>query len=384
MKILIFASNIGKTAPGIVFEKLINGLSQMHQIDVVTESMDSKFELEKVNEIIEIKKNYLHPRIFKLFISWLNISPVDWYWSKRAIKNLVKKNKSNYDLIFCFISFHHYASLLAGIRYSEKIGRKLAVYSVDAIPAPLGWSKDNGYYKSVKRMMELLLSKADFFFSANQQMLDYQLTVFKPKASIITGVIYNPNDGKLKNIEHDKNVSNTFLYTGGIYGVRKPIYILQAFSRLLNDYPNCILEFVGSHIPEKYLTEFNGYKEGKVIIHPHVRDLHPFYQRAKALIDIDGDIPNDVFLSSKIVNYLEVNRIIISETGPDSPSRNIFRDIPSILQCDHNSESLYKAMRAVVEGKASIDFADRKYVLELFSICNVVKGINEKLNAGFK
>src|SRR5690606_37239640 len=110
-----------------------------------------------------------------------------------------------YDLIFCFISFHHYASLLAGVSYSEKLDRKLAVYSVDAIPAPLGWSKDNGYFKSVKRIMEKLLCKSDLFFSANQQMLDYQLTIFKPKASIITGVIHNPNNGKLKNMEYNEN-----------------------------------------------------------------------------------------------------------------------------------------------------------------------------------
>lgn len=45
MKILIITKNFGKTAPGIVFEKLIQGLSISNEIDVLAADFVLSIEL---------------------------------------------------------------------------------------------------------------------------------------------------------------------------------------------------------------------------------------------------------------------------------------------------------------------------------------------------
>jgi len=367
--------NMGKTAPGIVFERLIQGLSKMHTVDILTSALDPAVDLLHVNKIFEIKKVSLHYRILKLLISIFGNNPIDLLWAKKALSQLKKSEYKNYDLIFSFIAFNHYAPLVTGNRIAKKAKVKHAVYSVDAIPAPIGWMKNDLFYKGTKRLISKHLSKVDCLFSANKKMLEYQLTMFKPKKNISAAVIYNPS-GDLQYFEYGDSHKNTFLYTGAIYGPRKPHYILEAFKLILIDYPDSTLEFVGGKLSEHDLSIFDNDDKKKVLIHPFVKDLTPYYKRAVALIDIDSVLPNDIFLSSKIANYITINRIIISETGDNSPSREIFKGIPSILQCGHNIDEIACAMRQAIEKRDEVNYDDRTNVISIFNLNSVISQIN--------
>jgi glycosyltransferase involved in cell wall biosynthesis len=379
MKILIITMDVGRTAPGIVFEKLIDGLSKIHTVDLLTSDFDPSFELRDVNRTFEIRRMRIHPRIHKFLIAIFGVNPLDLFWSKKAKSRISKRTYESYDLIFSFLSLHHYAPLLAGILLKKKYLSKLAVHTLDAIPAPVGWPENQPYFRSVKRMMAKYLTDSDFFFSTNEQMLKYQLSTFVPKKNLISEVILNPCYGNLEYYDYEVDSKNTFLYTGGLYGLRKPEYILAAFKKILKVYPNSTFEFVGSNFSEDCLSIFSFDEQKKIIIHPFARDLTEYYKRAVALIDIDADLPNDVFLSSKIINYLTINRIIISETGSNSPSRKIFNGIPSILQCDHAVDELANAMVKAIEMKGKVDFDDREKVVSLFKINSVIKKLNDKI-----
>ena len=119
-------------------------------------------------------------------------------------------------------------------------------------------------------------------------------------------------------------------------------------------------------------------------IHPFTRDLDPFYKNATALIDIDADLENDVFLSSKIVNYLNINRIIISETGLNSPSRHLFKEISSIIHCDHNSDELYEAMIKSNLIRSNISYEDRLAAIEIFSVEKNIEKFEKIVNSKLK
>jgi len=372
MKILIITENVGGTAPGIVFERLIKGISKIHDVDVLTSDFDPSIEKFEINNLITINRQKVHPRIHKFLISIFGISPLDWIWSKKSIFHV---RDQKYDLVISLISFHHYSALLLGNIFTKQFKVRFMVYSVDANPAPLGWSKDNLYFRMVKKMMAKYLPQADYFFSANEQMLAYQLKTFKGKETLVTGVLFNPNFGKL--IKYDfKNRNYCFLYTGGIYGVRKVEYVINGFRKFLASYPNSSLEFVGSSIPKDVLDVLSKEERAKIIFHPFTKNLKPFYERSTALLDIDADLENDVFLSSKIINYIAVNRIIISETGPNSPSRKLFKGIPSIIQCDHNEDAIAEAMKRAINLYQDVDFYDRSKVLSLFDLNSIVSNLN--------
>jgi hypothetical protein len=379
MKILIITMNVGRTSPGIVFEKLIQGLSEIHEVDLLTSDYDPSIDLSSVKNVIEIKRRFRHPRIYKFLISLFNLDPRDLLWAKKSFSYLNKKDHIGYDLILSLLSFLNYAPLITGALYIKRNSSKLAVYTVDALPAPLGWSENNGYFKGTKKMIAAYLSKADFLFSTNRQMLEYQLSTFEPKKNLISDVIYMPVNDKIHFYNSSNRNSYMFLYTGGIYGLRTPKYILSAFKKILKDFPNSTLEFVGSLIPEKYFFDFDLEEKCKVIIHPFTRDLNQFYERATALIDIDADLPNDVFLSGKMINYITINRIIITETGDNSPSRGIFKGVPSILQCGHNVNEISNAMKYAIQNQKRLDFNDREEVIKLFSLKSIISRLNTRL-----
>lgn len=375
MKILILTLNIGKTAPGIVFEKITHSLSQHHQIDLITADYSPSSDLSHLNNLKISKKYNLHPRISKSLISFFNVDPSDWYWAWKTSSKIVEKDKK-YDLIFSFLSSGNYAAIIAGAILSAKFNCKLAIHSTDAIPAPIGWVKYDLFYKGLKKLMANYLSLTDAYFTTNIQMLNYQLLTFKPKNNLITNVIYNPGLSQNKVFPISNTGTNNFLYTGGIYGVRKADNIINGFVRLLEIYPDSNLVFIGSHFSTISLSAYTSNTLKRINFIPYTRDLEPYYESATALIDIDADIDNDVFISSKMPIYLMINRIIISETSDCSPSKQLFEGIDSIFQCTHNSDQLCDAMIKAIKLKEKISFDDRIKKIELFKIENIISQLN--------
>jgi glycosyltransferase involved in cell wall biosynthesis len=383
MRILIISPVIGKTAPGIVFERLIYGLSFYHEIDILTTVSDVSVDLPRVLNKVFCKKLNIHPRISKLLISLFGIDFFDYFWALKSIREVKKLKNTEYDMVFSFLSFQHYIGLITGVVWSRKYNCKLAVYSVDAIPAPIGWLKYDSYYKGLLNMMSKYLANSDAFFSSNQKMLDFQLKFFKPKNTMFSGVIYTPGIHKNMNYPLAYSNCNNFVFTGGIYGLRKADYLLEGFEKLLYDYPNSNLIFVGTKLDDNLLFKFKKDTLDKIKIFPFSSDLAKYYIIATALIDIDADLDEDVFLSSKITNYLMVNRLIISETGKASPSRLLFSNINSVIQCDHSSHQLFEAMKKTIEIKELVNFNDRDDIRKIFSLDFVVMKLNSDLNILF-
>lgn len=397
MNILILTMNIGGNAPGIVNKRLISELSHYHKIDVVTSSDTANVDFSKVNSVCVIpyislpeklvvflsnlkivyKQYYvdIRPKIMKFLVGVLGFNPIDYWWLFK-IKRRIKETNGRYDLVFSLCSAHHYASIVAGRKLSSILGAKWAVYSVDAIPSPFEWESNVFYRRGCKRMVRRYLSETDAFFSANTQMLNYQVSILSPRKDCLLGVIYNPSPNTPINLPVAKSL--IFLYTGNIYGVRKVKYLLMAFKRLLSKYPEAKLYFVGSIISDSEFLFLTEKERESIMIFPRTDNLNSYYEEACCLIDIDADIENDIFLSSKVINYIQVNRPIICETGLNSPSRYLFKGIPSIIQCGHCSDELYMAMKNIIENPV-IDFTDRKHVIDLFKVDNVVQKINKEL-----
>jgi hypothetical protein len=86
MKILILTMNVGKTALGIVFEKLIQGLSLFHQIDLIAADYKPSIKLSHVSNIIISKKYNIHPRITRFLITLFHVNPFDCYWAWKSKK----------------------------------------------------------------------------------------------------------------------------------------------------------------------------------------------------------------------------------------------------------------------------------------------------------
>ena len=385
MKILIITEDVGKTAPGIVFGRLIKGLSLNNEVTVLTANVESDIDLSEVKKIVKSAKLEIHPRLFRLLISVFGLSPYDWFWAVSSTRRLTKQVTHEFDVVLSFLSYGHFAGLIAGHNFSRKHNIKHAVYSVDAIPPPVGWLEYDHYYRSLQKSISRYLRSVSFLFSLNQQMLNYQLKTFVPGKGLISGVIYTPGLNSRKIFpDTDLSTTNNFVYTGGIYGLRKADYLISGFRKLLETDPNSKLQFIGTQFLPEILASIKDLLGKQIEIIPYTRDLNPYYKDATALIDIDADIENDVFLSSKMPVYLMINRIIICETSLNSPSRQLFKGINSIFQCEHQSDQLCIAMKKAIAMKNNISFNDRNSVIQLFQIENIINELNQTLNEGLR
>jgi glycosyltransferase involved in cell wall biosynthesis len=197
---------------------------------------------------------------------------------------------------------------------------------------------------------------------------------------MLTDIFHNPHIGSFVEYPVNRSDINVFIYTGAIYGLRKSHYVINAFIKLLSIQPDSKLIFVGHGLPIETLSLINDKEKSKIETHPFTKDLTPYYIAATALIDIDSDLEDDVFISSKIVNYININRIIILETGHHSPSRQIFSGLNSVLQCYHDSDEIFEAMKKAIQLKHIISYNDRNEVRKLFQIEEVTQKINIVLN----
>lgn len=372
MKVLLIIRDIDNSALGLVGKSLIKELSKVVDLDVLYSNGETNVKVDNVNKYYRLKYPTIPIRLYWGVMKVFKCSLFDEIWAR--VGATIFANKKSYDIIFDIVSILTLDSLLLGHFLSQRLEVKHAVYFVDAIPAK-GWSYNINVSNTLKSIVKKTLPSADYFASCNKKMLDYQLTTFTPKATLKSSVIYLPTDTVLHKYPNSSKFN--FLYTGKIYANRTLKYMLGAFEKFHNIYKESRFIFVGTHLDERQLAYITTSIKSNVQIFDFVKELAPFYEDATVLVDIDANLEDDVFLSSKIVKYLAVNRIILSETGKHSPSRELFKGINSIIQCGHDVDEIYTGMLSCVERINTIDFSDREVVRSLFDTREIVKKIVE-------
>ncbi|MBO4475125.1 MAG: hypothetical protein J5737_00170 [Bacteroidales bacterium] len=301
-----------------------------------------------------------YPRIKHIIkIMLFSLAGRDWI-SRRLAGKLQKQLDRDYDIILSLCSNDRFWALEAGACLKRSLGLPWACYCVDAIPAPAEWIGNGPYRNAWLRLWKKIGGNIDYLASICDEMLAYQKSVIPDLPPVPAGTFLPPVSGSLADTKPYTSENPVFLYAGRIYGRRTAVYLLEAFSMFLKDYPEAELVLLG------LLSDFERALSGcpqdvssHIRVEPWTDDVQYWIDRSTALIDLDADIPGDIYLSSKMFTYLLQKRPIICETGSDSPSRRIFKGIPSILQCGHDALQLYQAMCKAAGGSADFDYSDR-------------------------
>lgn len=369
MRILILTQHIGKTAPGKVFETLVLELAKHASLTIFTchdNHVSKEFdkydiELHQLKEPTFINKRWTY-HLNMLFLYLFGIAWRDW-----TLMRNTKTIDGHYDMIFSLCSMHNCAPLALGAKLKKAFKIPLACYFVDAIPTPQWWKPSFGTHKFGKYVRNFT-ENVDYFASSNEEMLNYQKQFLASKCSNI-GVIYTPSENKTPLAIPEKNDSTIrFLYTGSIYGLRNPKFLFEAFERFIDEFPNSEIHFVGTS--QSIGLSASQKIKHKLHFHPFTENLNPFYQQATALIDMDAATDNDIFLSSKVMNYLTIPRPIICETGKNSPARRLLSGYKTITVCDHNATELLLAMKNAT--KSPIEYTDRLPLIYKFNAETIV------------
>lgn len=361
MKILAVYFRAG-SGVSVIYERVIEHLAKHAEVDILSDQAP-------ISNMEGVRNIYTHPfsksrsKWYRKFVRWFGAAPFSARWSREAMAQLT----SSYDVVIAFVTSAQLTPVVFGRLYAEQHNTKFAIYSVDAIPAPGGWTKPREY-RGKMRIVARNFAAADYVASSNAHMLAFQLTTFKHKEGLRSNVLLTPSPAKEYNLPEGERA--TLLYTGSLYGLRNPDYFFKAFKRLLRDYPDAEAIFVGMGMKFRNMRSILSAEELKrVTVLNHTDNLEPLFRRATVLVDINADRESDPFLSSKIITYLKTNRMIICETGGDTPSREVFAGLDTIILADHSADSLYEAMTLAVErAHSKPDFSERAEVIRRFSI----------------
>ena len=365
MKILAIYFGAG-SGISIFYQRIICELAKNAEIDVLSDR-EAKESFIGVRNQYQLSYTKRMQGWYRRFMRWFGTTPISDRWSRKAADIVAK----DYDVVIAFLATSQLTPAVCGRYISQKLGCKFAIYAVDAIPAPGGWTRRRNEFKGKSKIVARNFSAADYVASSNPHMLEYQLTVFQHKPNLYADFLLTPSPDRYFNVSPSNEL--LFLYTGSLYGMRNPDHFFKAFKRLLVKYPDAKVMIVGMKYKLRNIDKILTPEERKhVILGGHTSDLEPLFSRAKVLVDIDADLDKDPFLSSKIVTYLKVNRVILSETGHITPSREMFAGLNTVVQCDHNEESLYQGMlRAIEVADSNPDFSEREHLIKEFSIENV-------------
>lgn len=368
MNILFIIQQAEGTAHGPIGKILVNELSKNHNVDVLYKGLLNEKDLPHVQRFYSCQaykfSDFLIRRIEKVIIR----NPAANLWALSATQMIENKD---YDVVICFLSAWYYYPLYCGYQIAKKTKAKYAILTVDAMPSP-GWTYTDNRQPFQRHLAYSKMKYADYFSAINRQMLNYQLTTFKNKPGLRTGVTLIPT--MEERVVLPLSAEDLFLYTGGIYGNRKKEYILKAFEKYLSINPSAKMMFVGSNLSRDIIQgvisetalsriEFVGYTV----------NLLPYYQRAKVLINIDPDVKDDVFIASKLFKYLNVNRMILCETGHNSPTIELLGELNSVVYCRHDSNDLFRGMKQSIERYKTADYSDRNNILSSLSPSVVVE-----------
>ena len=376
---LVVALDVANTAPGIVFKTLLRSLSETSGIILLAEGIDESILNPNIKYIPLRHSVQDWGRAVKKWKK-LGFNPRDVFWSwKTWLRKRREIERYSFDCIVTLTSNGYYSSLNLGRILSRRFRKKkYVIYSVDGMPSPLPWlGGDNRLHRNISRQIARLCSGADIFVLSNPRMALYQKSVM-PEYKGAWDYLFTPYRLLPPDFSRKEHDGYNLLYAGSLYGLRRIDSLVEAFRRYLALRPDATLYFVGERAPGYEDTCPDLTESGRIVFRDHTERIEEYYSIADCLIDIAADIPDDVFLSSKVICYLPYEIPILAISGANSPVSEIMKYVPSIANSSYDADEIYNALLSL-EGVD--DFTDRSKLLEVFhpdSMYRKFKSILEK------
>lgn len=385
MKILVLVYNIGKTASGRISERIINELSYSgHDIIAVCANLYDKEKVCKNVRVVECR-NLLSESSFLLRIRQklyrvFGLDPTNsqHLWRIRAYICCLKLIKDwNPTFIYCRttpIDPNFVGSLL-----SKRYHIPVCQHFTDPIPPPInkGVTPSKTRY-SLLRSSYTVLKTANLVSFGTQQMLEFQQSLLdfditkkafvSPDSTASVGV-----DGIfLPTINSDVT---RLVYLGSIYWTRNPYPLYSAIEKLVSC--GAKIELIlycnkRNHDPEYGWLKYAGFTD----------NISVALENATVLVDLDGDDECPVFMSSKLKDYIVVNRPILSITPANSPSAELLGDEKTVFITENDEYEIRSKLESIMRSSFSdCDYYSRFKLASKFNPSVIATTLAEQMSS---
>lgn len=371
MKILLITYNLGGSASGVVTERLAcEMLKQGIDLKIITSCNKSKIDEDNVLEVSECIKEGTFLKILQLKLYQLlfrGYYDCNFIWRHRAVIAAKKKFQSwEPDLIYSRST--PFDSFDVGIKLRNLIGKPLLVHFTDPRPAPIEYVPAGVRREAHRKSSQYYLSSADFISMGTNEAISY--IELETGIKLKSRVFVSPDSVAFPDMQYldkCKTKDTHLVYLGDIYGSRDVHPLLDAICNLRNSGFDIVLDIYTDRLTEVY-PDFVNIKGRTNNVIQALRD-------ADILIDIDGNDQYPVFVSSKLKEYIAVNRPIISITPVNSPSATICKDLDTILCVRNDSKIITECIRHLISCYDSFDYKERNDLISRFSARTIVYDI---------
>jgi glycosyltransferase involved in cell wall biosynthesis len=371
MKILAICYQYGTSTPGgIINKNVLDGLSLNHDVKIIaaltnTTNSDDVFTCSTT-------PNRPH-RVFDTLGDLFEINIDDIAWEFRA-KQKAKKIIKDWQPDVIYSRGQPLSPLNVGRYIAKKYDLPFMIHFSDPLPAPVEWKPKPAYRNKILSGIKPVLLHANKLSFVTRAMLNYQHDVSKINITDRSVVINNP----ISNIDDFPPPNNdkiVFLYIGTFYGNRKPDLLIDGFNEFSSVNSSCELHIVGNNQHLAHLNDHN------IKILPYSTNPFQLMSDANILIDIDSDCKNEVFMSSKLLDYLSTNRVIVSITSNQSPASDVLSTLKNTaIISSHDLTNIIGAFEKAIKVIWTPDlFDERNEIQNYFSLQSIVKKTEDGL-----
>lgn len=364
MKILMISYDYAGSASGIISRRVAEELvSQGQQVKVICRNIastpDSAVEVHSVNG--PLGGNAFVSRIINRLKRCRSSYFYDALWVRSAIRYGRKLcHEWQPDIIYCRTSPEE--ACYVGTKLHNKWGAKLVQHFSDPVPAPVEYEPLSRRRTTLLKRMVKVINEADMVSYGNEAMLRYVIEQsgydFSSKAFISPDAAESAVPHHYNFVER-KDIRLTYL--GNIYGSRNPQPLFEAIESLNANGAHIHLDIYSpqpSKEPQCYrFVEYKG----------RTSNVWKAMEQSDILVDLDGDDSTPVFISSKLKDYLLLNRPILSITPNNSPSEQLLKGVDSAVVTRNSKEEIAHSLDQILSSDyKNLTYNDRTALISLF------------------
>lgn len=324
MRLLITSLHFDAHAEGICTGRLVRALlNEGTQITLVTsDDADTSYQHPNLRSIV-LQNVYLPRKLFSL-VNRITGTPGSYYFWCRRVAALAPQ-LTGHDLVYGRSA--PISSAEACRRLAGRLRQPYWVHYSDPFPYPWVGSGTPLFRRQAAYSREVLNQAGTITFTTREALKFQERSTeleLERKSFVLQHI--GPEPAWLAK---NSDQSPVFAYIGSFYGKRNANALLEGFSAVLKTHPKARFVFVGSN-PAWVLPEAERLGVAAAVeVTPRVKDVQPCMANADVLVALDADCGEPVFMTTKIVEYLLVNRPVLMVTTANSPSAQLVRRFPT-------------------------------------------------------
>lgn len=378
LNILILVSTVGESAFGRTSERLISGLANKCNLSLVLadDANISKITSLGIPTLCLKETHKINIKLSKLLMIFCakDIRHLPWIIkNKSKVRLFCKIQKPDIIYAYCSLGDTYIAKVASSV--AKDINTKYAIHFCDPIPSPKGCETFEKYRINRIKPLFKIFNCASLLSFNNRKIIEHTQKYLPFNINPKSIIVPDTCESTFSNIPVSSK-QFVFSYIGQFYKVnRRPDNLIKAFNIFLKNHPDCYLQLVGSgdiDLCEYYIDSLT--KEHISVI-GWTNHVEEYLKNSNVLLDITLDIKEDLFVSSKIKNYLTINRLILSIARDQSATRDFLKGVDgTIVKCNHGVSSIVKGMDECYKrykDKTQLTYDERSQLISECSVENV-------------